>query len=173
MQTFANMVRHVETCLREFYPDLVVCGGPRRGFTAQWQWKVDMIVTLLKPSDVLDVLPDYLEPLNIEVETHAVPSAYRIRVKETGHSRRGTIYVRSSFGDDFGALVLYYTGPVRFLEKLQERARELGYIFDARGLLCRGELIAGKSEVLIFDALGVKMIAPEDRTNTVELEYTF
>lgn len=173
MQTFAQMVKHVDRFLTEVYPHYKICSGPRRGFVPQWQWKVDIVITNFNPEDAVSYLPDFLEPLNIEVESHEVHRGYRLKVGEKSKKRRGTIYLRSSYGDDFGALCLYYTGPVRFIEKLQKRAEDFGYILDPFGLWLRRELIAGKSEALIFDALGVKFIPPVERTNQLELTYLF
>lgn len=79
------------------------------------------------------------------------------------------LQVRLSDSRHFGAALLFATGSVAHIERLQELAAEKGFRLDADGLHNGRTLIAGE-EADIYRALGLPFIDPELREGRGEVE---
>lgn len=64
---------------------------------------------------------------------------------------------------NMGAMVLYLTGSGLFNIALCGEAKAQGYTLSRYGLYHGEEVIAGKEEVQIFEALGVDYVPPKER----------
>jgi DNA polymerase (family 10) len=62
-----------------------------------------------------------------------------------------------------GSALLSWTGHFKFVRMLRGIAREQGYVLSPKGLLHNGLVVASRTEELIFWALGLNYIGPEDR----------
>lgn len=65
--------------------------------------------------------------------------------------------------DDWGAMLLYSTGPFELSIGLRVLARKKGMLLNQYGLFKNGELIASKTEKEIYLAFGKKYKKPEER----------
>ncbi|MGH9580899.1 MAG: DNA polymerase/3'-5' exonuclease PolX, partial [Terriglobales bacterium] len=74
--------------------------------------------------------------------------------------------------ESFGAALLYFTGSKSHNVLLRQRALKMGYTLNEYGLArLKGETrVAGKTEEEIYKKLGLKMIPPELREATGEIE---
>jgi DNA polymerase (family 10) len=74
--------------------------------------------------------------------------------------------------DEYGAAMLYFTGPREYNVKLRTLARDHGWKLNEYGLfeIATGKKIAGSSEESLFHALGQPCLPPEKRTDDQSLE---
>jgi len=62
-----------------------------------------------------------------------------------------------------GSMLLSWTGHYKFVRMLRGIAREQGYVLSPKGLLHNGLVVASRTEELIFWALGLNYLSPEER----------
>lgn len=67
--------------------------------------------------------------------------------------------------DEFGACLLYLTGPHEFNIEMRAHAKAMGLKLNEKGLWRDEERIAGATEQEIFDALGLQFTHPPGRTH--------
>jgi DNA polymerase/3'-5' exonuclease PolX len=67
--------------------------------------------------------------------------------------------------DEFGACLLYLTGPHEYNIEMRAHAKAMGLKLNERGLWRDEERIAGATEKDIFDALGLHFTTPPGRTH--------
>ena len=87
--------------------------------------------------------------------------------------RRGVqVDVRVVDPSAWGAALIYHTGSVAHVSRLQALAAERGWSLTERGLHTDAHLplLAGASEDEIYDALGLQPIPPELREDWGEIE---
>jgi len=87
--------------------------------------------------------------------------------------RRGvTVDVRVVDPSAWGAALIYHTGSVAHVSRLQALAAEKGWSLSERGLHTDAHLplLAGASEDEIYDALGLQPVPPELREDWGEIE---
>lgn len=65
--------------------------------------------------------------------------------------------------DSWGAAMMHFTGPASLNIRQRARAKQKGMLLNEKGLWKDGELIAGKTEEEVYEALGLTFIKPEDR----------
>lgn len=70
--------------------------------------------------------------------------------------------------EEWGSMLLWYTGSILFNVVLRGIAKKQGYKLNERGLWFGGDRIAGRSEKQIFDVLGIEYVGPKDRSMTPE-----
>jgi len=63
----------------------------------------------------------------------------------------------------WGAMTLFTTGSKTFNIMMRSHAKKQGLLLNQYGLFGGQLLIAGREELQIFEALGLKWVAPEDR----------
>lgn len=68
------------------------------------------------------------------------------------------------FEDAWGAMTMFLTGSQMFNVLIRGEAKKQGYRLNQYGLFHHEDLIAAKTERLIFDALGLEWMEPEDRS---------
>ena len=80
--------------------------------------------------------------------------------------------VRLVNADEFGAALLYFTGSKEHNIKLRIIARNYGYKLNEYGLfkITTDKKIAGTTEAIIYNVLGLKYIPPELRLGKDEIE---
>lgn len=134
----------------------MICGGLRRGVA-----EVTGIVIVIEgsgPADSMDCLCGlYGRKFDI---TQMGSEGNRTFAKV--NDRMINVFV--SPADIVGAMHLLMTGSVLFNKCLHAHAKKLCMRFNQKGLYHGTSLIAGKSEELIFDAMGVKYLEPKDRS---------
>jgi DNA polymerase (family 10) len=69
----------------------------------------------------------------------------------------------------FGAALLFATGSENHLEQLQGLSRKKGFNLDETGLYRNDKLVAARTEMEIYDALGLAFIEPELREGRGEV----
>ncbi|MHA1860101.1 MAG: hypothetical protein ACTSVF_03260, partial [Candidatus Asgardarchaeia archaeon] len=74
---------------------------------------------------------------------------------------RVDLYIASE--SNWGSILLQRTGPWQFNERIAKRALRMGMRWTAKGILCNGKIIAGRSEEEIFKVLKLRWIPPEER----------
>ena len=106
-------------------------------------------------------LPQVREVLPGEEGRVAITIADRLRVD-----------LRFARPEHWGAALIWHTGSTSHLRRLEERAREQGRAFSARGLTAdaSGAIVAGRREEDVYEALGLQPIAPELREDGGEIE---
>ena len=106
-------------------------------------------------------LPQVREVLPGEQGRVAITVADRLRVD-----------LRFARPEHWGAALIWHTGSTSHLRRLEERAREQGRAFSARGLTAdaSGAIVAGRREEDVYEALGLQPIAPELREDGGEIE---
>jgi DNA polymerase/3'-5' exonuclease PolX len=134
----------------------IICGGLRRGVA-----QVTGIVIVIEgsgPADSMDCLCGlYGKKFDI---TRMGSEGNRTFAKLNDYM----INVFASPADTVGAMQLLMTGSVLFNKCLHARAKKLSMRLGQKGLHHGITLIAGKSEELIFSALGVRYLEPKDRS---------
>lgn len=74
--------------------------------------------------------------------------------KATLDFRGAQVNVLHADGDNWGAAVLYFTGPHDYNIAYRRRAKSMGMLLNEYGLWKDGKRIAGATESEIYDALG-------------------
>lgn len=67
--------------------------------------------------------------------------------------------------DEFGACLMYLTGPYQYNIEMRAEAKALGFKLNEKGLWRGDERVAGRTEREIFKALGLKYCTPPGRTD--------
>lgn len=134
----------------------LICGGLRRGAE-----KVTGIVIVIEgsgPADSMDCLCGlYGRKFDI---TRMGSEGNRTFAKVNDCM----VNVFVSPTDTVGAMHLLLTGSVLFNKCLHAHAKKLSMRLNQSGLYHGTSLIAGKSEELIFEAMGVKYMEPKERS---------
>lgn len=79
--------------------------------------------------------------------------------------------IRIVHDDEFGAAMLYFTGPKEHNIKLRSIARNRGFKINEYGIFNRaGKRIAGATEEDMYRFFGLRFISPEKRENPLEIE---
>lgn len=72
--------------------------------------------------------------------------------------------------ESFGAALMYFTGSKEHNIEIRRRAIERGYKLNEYGLLQGEQLVAGRTEAEIYEAVGLNWIPPELRENRGEIQ---
>lgn len=129
----------------------ILCGSLRRGCT--------------EVSDVDMVVDDIQRAM---VTLYNGFSTFRLQSKKVKKMARARIY-KIPFGFyeaglcNWGAMTLFLTGDMKFNITMRTRAKQLRLKLNQYGLWRGEDLIAAKTEELIFNALGLQYIEPGER----------
>ena len=77
--------------------------------------------------------------------------------------RHFPIHILCCRPDEWGSNLLYWTGSLRFTLALRTWAKDRLMLLNRHGLFFNGELIAAKTEEMIFYALESEYMTPEER----------
>lgn len=90
-----------------------------------------------------------------------------VKLKRKRHARRMDILITTE--EEFPFAVLYFTGSKELNIILRKEARERGYVLNEYSLLAKRGRWKLKTEEEIFNKLGYRYIAPENRTIPEEI----
>ncbi len=144
----------VENALKEAGHDVQICGSVRR--RVQVVKDIDVVVSFPMESVVraLEKLPGAV-----------LLSNRATALKQTQWIIDGIqVDVYGVFKESWGAMTLFLTGSQLFNVLMRGEAKKQGYKLNQYGLFLREDLIAAKTERLVFDALGLEWMEPEDRS---------
>ncbi len=138
-------------------------GSLRRG--RETVGDLDLLVSTPRAAPVLDHFVEH--PRVGEVLGHGENKA-SARVGVEGLQ----VDVRALPTQNYGAALQYFTGSKQHNVALRGRALKMGYSLNEYGLtkLDGGEMVAGRTEEEIYQALGLEWIPPELRENQGEIE---
>lgn len=92
------------------------------------------------------------------------------KVSDDGDTRVGGVVdgvhvdFRFCTPENYGAMLIYFTGSKEFNINVRARAKKRGWVLNEYGLFDADEtLIAGKTEKEVFDALGLEYVEPRNR----------
>jgi DNA polymerase (family 10) len=123
---------------------------------------LDILVISSKPSEVMDFFVSMDEVASVHSKGRT-KSSIKLKI-----GMDADLLVVSE--DSFGAALQYFTGDKYHNIELREVAMEKGYKLNEYGLFRGKKSIVGKTEKEIYEKLGFKLMPPEIRNNTGELE---
>jgi DNA polymerase (family 10) len=134
-----------------------ICGSIRREKATVHD--VDLVVGC-SVSDFKSIMSSACDRANIyyeELTKTPVPKKFDCLI--------GEVQINSYFAtsENWGAMVLFLTGNQLFNIIMRGEAKKQGYKLSQYGLFHGPEVIAGRTEGQIFDALGLDYIEPKDR----------
>lgn len=134
-----------------------VCGSFRRG-TKKDIGDLDIVVSNLQRA------VDCFNSMGKGAEAH-LPKPRKGKEMRQGWVQLDGIKVGLYFAkpQEWGAMVLTYTGNHLLNIKMRAIAKRQGLKLNQYGLYLNGEVIAGKDERQIFDALGFPWLEPSER----------
>ena len=145
-----------------------VCGSYRRG--AEDLGDIDILVTGKSPK-VLPLLVQILKTDGIITDTPVLgPKLFMGIALAPGRTVHRRIDIRYIPREDWGAGLLYFTGPQAFNVQMREQAAQMGYRLSEKGLVKissngdEEEKIPTETEQDIFDALNMSYLEPKERT---------
>lgn len=138
----------------------MICGSVRRGLPTVRD--VDMVIQ--HPADLADQA--------IASACNKFDLAYELKSSRVTAERKSfdclvegiQFNILITVEESWGAAIMHYTGSQFFNIMIRGRAKKLGYKLNEKGLWHRDEMIAGRSEDGIFNALMIKYMSPEDRS---------
>jgi len=130
-----------------------ICGSIRR--RADVVGDVDMVVSSPTKA-VVEALKGF--PKKVVATPNKNEKGYTFLIEEVQFD----FYYSSP--ENWGAMVLFLTGSQLFNIILRGMAKRDGMKLSQYGLFHNGEVIAGRTERQIFDALGLEYVEPERRT---------
>jgi len=137
-----------------------VAGSLRRGRNEIGD--VDLVVGHASLRDVCNCIVLWGERASVSVE---VVSNLEKATKTADVMVGGDILFNLYYSTDeaWGAMLLFLTGSQKFNILMRTKAKKEGYKLNQYGLWHGETLIAAKEEDLIFQALGMKFVSPNDR----------
>lgn len=147
-----EILKKIERALQFAKIKYEVCGAYRRGIETI---KISMVVDppAWRAMEAIKLLP-----IKVDVKQGATKSGRLIVEDEV------PVYVRVASPETWGGEVLALTGNSLFNRFIRARAKKLGMVLRDSGLWFGADLIAGRTEKQIFDALGCKYLEPHERT---------
>ncbi len=136
------------------------CGSLRR--MSETIGDIDITVASTDPAAVMDVVVNHHEVNEIVVSGETKTSF----LTKTGLQ----VDVRVVEPSQFGAAILYFTGSKAHNIALRQRAIDRGWLLNEYGLMEGDDVVAGKTEKAIYDALDLPFIPPPMREATGEIE---
>jgi DNA polymerase (family 10) len=149
-------LRAVASWLEESGQDVVVCGAARRG--AKEIEHTDIVIRGPLVQALAD-LEEMCKLVSLECAVLEQGDQYAALLVNEIQLALHVVYQEA-----WGAHILYYTGNQVFRVAMAAEAKSQGYKLNSRGLWHRSELIAGRTEEQIFDALDLAYIPPTRRT---------
>lgn len=132
-----------------------VCGSVRRG-TKETVGDLDIVVgDLLKAEEVMRLFGASVQmpkPRKGKEPRQATAWYHGIQI--------GLYYGKPA---EWGAMILTYTGNYLLNIKMRAIAKRQGMKLNQYGLYLNGEVIAGREEKQVFDALGLPWLEPSER----------
>lgn len=135
--------------------EAVVAGSLRRGEAEPHD--ADIVCRCADPGAVVRAICDGATSM-----TPRITSRYFV----CGNVNDHRVDVWLAYPSQFGAALLWATGPVAFNQAMQLRAADLGYRMNVSGVWHAADpvLLAGENEQQIFDVLGIASLPPADRS---------
>ena len=136
------------------------CGSLRR--MSETIGDIDITVASTDPAAVMEVVVNHGEVHEIVVNGET---------KTSFLTKNGLqVDVRVVEPSQFGAAILYFTGSKAHNIALRQRAIDRGWLLNEYGLMEGDDVVAGKTEEAIYDALELPLIPPPMREATGEIE---
>ena len=140
--------------------DAVPCGSFRR--FSETIGDVDIVVGTTNAPLVHETVLAYPEVVDV------VGSG---ETKTSFLNREGLqVDVRTVSPDQLGSALLYFTGSKAHNIQLRQKAMDRGWLLNEYGLFEEGEVVASKTELEIYTALGMEFIPPTMREGGGEVE---
>jgi len=140
--------------------DAVPCGSFRR--FSETIGDVDIVVGTTNAQLVHETVLAYPEVVDV------VGSG---ETKTSFLNREGLqVDVRTVSPDQLGSALLYFTGSKAHNIQLRQKAMDRGWLLSEYGLFEEGEVVASKTELEIYTALGMEFIPPTMREGGGEVE---
>jgi len=140
--------------------DAVPCGSFRR--FSETIGDVDIVVGTTNAPLVHETVLAYPEVVDV------VGSG---ETKTSFLNREGLqVDVRTVSPDQLGSALLYFTGSKAHNIQLRQKAMDRGWLLSEYGLFEEGEVVASKTELEIYTALGMEFIPPTMREGGGEVE---
>jgi DNA polymerase (family 10) len=124
---------------------------------------IDILVTTTKP---LEVMAYFTKMELVGDVVVSGPTKSTVRLKDNGID----VDIRTFEDESFGSALMYFTGSKETNVELRRIAISMGYKLSEYGVFNGEQLMAGRTEEEIFNALGMDYIEPELRENTGEIE---
>ncbi len=140
------------------------CGSLRR--MSETIGDIDITVASRKPKAVMAAVLDH-PAVNEVVLTGETKTSF---LASTAAGTVLQVDVRVVEPAQFGAATLYFTGSKAHNIALRQRAMDRGWLLNEYGLLDGDEVVASKTERLIYEALDLPFVPPPMRENTGEVE---
>jgi DNA polymerase (family X) len=137
----------------------MVCGSIRRGRVDVGD--IDLVVGNLRlsVSGIEDFCAEEGLEFGIMGKQELSPTAKRKSVEVGGIQ----VDLYSATDEQWGAMTLFLTGSQLFNVLTRSHAKKQGMKLSQYGLWFNDELVAGKEEKQIFDALGIQYMTPAER----------
>ena len=152
----------IQDCLKKIdgVHQVVVAGSWRR--SKETAGDLDILVTAAKDSPVMDAFVEF-------------DGVARVLSRGLSHS---SVVLRSGLQVDlrlvdrqsFGAALQYFTGSQAHNIAVRQLGRQRGLKINEYGVSKFGDRIAGKTEISVYEAIGLSYIPPELRENRGEIE---
>jgi len=126
-----------------------ICGNLRRGIP----WVKSGILVAETDTETVHSLLSEFSPTT----TPQKPNTTRVYVNKK------RIHIYAAKAENYGAAILYYTGPEKFRKCICSDARSQGLKLSVTGLWQGKQRIAGRTEEQIFACLGLDFIPPDRR----------
>jgi len=141
----------------------VICGSLRRGLKVVHD--IDMVVEgpIEKVLEALPVVARWAE-MPIEVLTQKPKKGVDLLADGI------QVNVLPTTEDSWGSALLFFTGSALFNVLLRGYAKKQGMKLNQYGLFHNNEIIAGKTELQVFEALDLPWILPKDREDGATLK---
>ncbi len=144
---------------------LAVAGSYRR--LRETVGDLDVLVDADDPNRVMDSLAQFPD---IDAVVARGPTKMTIRLREAGLQ----VDLRTVPPESFGAALVYFTGSKQHNIEIRSRAKKLGLKVNEWGVFQdhdHEQYLAGKSEMEVYESLGLVWIPPELREARHELEW--
>lgn len=147
--------------LTEAGVDWGFAGSMRRG--CRTVKDVDVIVCLGDEALERKLILDTLKSAGLRADVRNGREKVGVSIPIKNQGRSFTLDLNFTTPQHRGAHYLYFTGPRSYNIEQRRRAKVRGLLLNQRGLYRGRQLLAGATEQEIFDALGEKFLAPDQR----------
>lgn len=145
-------------------------GSLRRGLKTVKD--VDVIVTLnqKKEKSQKQIIRSLIEHAGLKVDVRDGNTKWGISIPVVSAGRSITLDLNFCYPENEGAYLLYFTGSKALNIDMRGLAKRRGMLLNDKGLFKGKKCIASKTEVEIFEALGMDYIEPEKREGGLKAE---
>ncbi len=152
-----TLAQSIVEYLDRFYVRAEVCGSVRRGLTDVGD--VDLVVDRLYTA--VEGVKHFCESRGLQFEGPEEMPSGRKTFSVAINGLQFDLYHATA--EQWGAMKLFLTGSMKFNIATRGHAKKQGMKLSQYGLFYQGEIIAGRTEEQIFEALGLQYMPPSDR----------